>query len=86
MTSGLLKKLDGTNLLFEVDEKFLQNFPYEKITIINKPIDNIFYSNLIREKIDGYLQTWSVSKKFIGKLYLIHLNAFELNCIIYRSI
>lgn len=61
-----LKNLNGTNLLFEVDEKFLQNFPYEKITIINKPIDNIFNSNLIREKIDGYLQTWSVSKKFIG--------------------
>lgn len=72
MTSGLFKKLDGTNLLFEVDEKFLQNFPYEKITIINKPIDNIFNSNLIREKIDGYLQTWSVSKKFIGN-YILYI-------------
>lgn len=50
MTAILLKKIIYWKYSFDVDKKILlQNFRYEKITIINKPIDQQFYLHLIRE-------------------------------------
>lgn len=53
MTAILLKKIIYWKYSFDVDKKILlQNFRYEKITIINKPLDQQFHLYLIRESIN----------------------------------